>query len=326
VHLQEAADMTANTILPALAPIFFVILIGYGAGRLRIVENNHVDGLNALVMNFALPASLFVAIASAPRSELLEQAPLFLILGFVMLLVHLAWYFFVRASSDVSKADAALQALTVSFPNLAGVGLPIAAAVIGPGGIVPVAVALAAGSIIISPLSLIFVELNSRNPKGETATDSSRQVRKAFLRSVTKPVVLAPVVGVLYSLAGLELVSLAQTSLMLIGVAAPGVALFLTGLILSSQPFRLNWKVIAATGLADVGRPVLTAAIVFALPIPTETAKIAILISAVPSGFFGILFAVNYRLDCAATGSMVIASTLFSIVTLATVIALLFPL
>ncbi|MER8550788.1 AEC family transporter [Mesorhizobium sp. M0976] len=318
--------MTANTILPALVPIFFVILVGYGAGRLRIVENHHVDGLNALVMNFALPASLFVATASAPRSEMLEQVPLFLTLGFVMLLIHLAWYFFVRASSDVSKADAALQALTVSFPNLAGVGLPIAAAVIGPDGTVPIAVALAAGSIIVSPMSLIFVELNSRKPKEEIATGPARRVRKAFLRSVTKPVVLAPAVGILYSLAGLELPSLAKASLMLVGVAAPGVALFLTGLILSSQPFRLNWSVVAATGLGDIGRPILTAVVVFTLPISTETAKIAILISAMPSGFFGILFAVDYRLDSAATGSMVIASTLFSIVTLTTVIALLFPL
>ncbi|MER8972352.1 MULTISPECIES: AEC family transporter [unclassified Mesorhizobium] len=318
--------MTANTILPALVPIFFVILVGYGAGRLRIVENHHVDGLNAFVMNFALPASLFVATASAPRSEMLEQVPLFLTLGFVMLLIHLAWYFFVRASSDVSKADAALQALTVSFPNLAGVGLPVAAAVIGPGGTVPIAVALAAGSIIVSPMSLIFVELNSRKQKEEIATGPAGQVRKAFLGSVTKPVVLAPAVGILYCLAGLELPSLAKASLMLIGVAAPSVALFLTGLILSSQPFRLNWSVFAATGLADIGRPILTAVVVFALPISTETANIAILISAMPSGFFGILFAVDYRLDSAATGSMVIASTLFSIVTLTTVITLLFPL
>jgi malonate transporter len=77
--------------------------------------------------------------------------------------------------------------------------------------------------------------------------------------------------------------------------------------------------------LADIGRPILTAVVVFTLPISTETAKIAILLSAIPSGFFGILFAVNYRLNSASTGSMVIASTLFSIVTLATVIALFFP-
>ena len=113
--------------------------------------------------------------------------------------------------------------------------------------------------------------------------------------------------------------------MMLIGVAAPGVALFLTGLVLSSQPFRLDRTVVGATVLADVGRPLLAAAVVFALPIPAETAKMAILICAVPSGFFGILFAANYRLDSAVIGSMVVASTLFSAGALAAVIASLFP-
>jgi malonate transporter len=37
------------------------------------------------------------------------------------------------------------------------------------------------------------------------------------------------------------------------------------------------------------------------------------------------LFAVNYRLDSATAGSMVIASTGFSAVTLAIAIAMLFP-
>ena len=41
-------------------------------------------------------------------------------------------------------------------------------------------------------------------------------------------------------------------------------------------------------------------------------------------GTFGILFAVNYRLDSATVGSMVIASTGFSIVTMAIAIAVLF--
>ena len=36
----------ANTILLALAPVFFVMALGYGAGRFGIVENHHVDGFN----------------------------------------------------------------------------------------------------------------------------------------------------------------------------------------------------------------------------------------------------------------------------------------
>ena len=77
-----------GVILLALAPIFFVMLVGYGAGRYGLVENHHVDGLNALVMNFSLPASLFVATATAPRAEMVQQVPLFVVLGAVMLLVE----------------------------------------------------------------------------------------------------------------------------------------------------------------------------------------------------------------------------------------------
>jgi malonate transporter len=118
----------AVTILLALAPIFFILAVGYGAGRLHVVDNRNVDSLNVLVMTFALPAALFVATASAPRSELLEQVPLFVILSLVMLAVHLGWYALARRFWQASKADAALQALTISFPNLAAVGLPIASA------------------------------------------------------------------------------------------------------------------------------------------------------------------------------------------------------
>jgi malonate transporter and related proteins len=322
--VNQAADfMMINLILLALVPTFFVIVLGYCAGRLGIVENHHVDGLNAFVMNFALPAALFMATASAPRADLIEQASLFLILGFVMLTVHLAWYSLARLWWDASKADAALQALTISFPNLAGVGLPIAAAVLGQSGTVPVALALAAGSMIVSPLALLVVELNTSKPSAKS--DSSGRIWEALSRSVTKPVVLAPALGILYSVAGLDLPSLLSASLKLVGLSAPGVALFLTGLVLSSQPFRLNWKVVIATAIGDIGRPALTAAVALALPIPLETAKVAILIAAVPSGFFGILFAVNYRLDSGVIGSMVIASTLFSAVTLSAAIAILLP-
>ena len=59
-----------NAIPLALAPVFFVLALGYGAGRSRIVDNHQVDGLNALVMDFALPASLFMATASASREQL----------------------------------------------------------------------------------------------------------------------------------------------------------------------------------------------------------------------------------------------------------------
>ena len=312
-----------NTILMALAPVFFVMALGYGAGRWGVVNNQKVASLNALVMDFALPASLFVATASAPRAELVAQLPLFAVLGVVMLTLYIVSYAFQRRYSNASPADSSLQALTIAFPNLAGVGLPIVAAVIGPAGTVQLAVALAAGSILISPIALVTLELN--RGKEDLGRSKFNKVLTAFRNALTKPVVIAPVIGILISLFNGSLNPVLEACLQLIAHSAAGVALFLTGLILSSQTFKLNGKLIAATGMADIARPLLAAAVVYLFQIPSEAARVAILMAAVPSGFFGILFAVNYRLDSATTGSMVIASTVFSIATLATAILVLFP-
>jgi malonate transporter len=254
---------------------------------------------------------------------MIEQAPLFLVFGVTMLILYVIWYWGMRTFTSVSKSDASLQALTIGFPNLAGVGLPIVSSVLGPTGTVPVAVALASGSILISPLTLIIVEMSVGKAHG--AEMPVMQVLTAVRRALSKPVVFAPALGILLSLSDLKLDGLADACLSLIGNAAAGVALFLTGLILSAQSFRLDWKVVAATAASDVLRPLLAVAVVYFFPISPEAAKTAIPLAAVPSGFFGILFAVNYRLDSATAGSMVIASTGFSIVTMAVAIAVLFP-
>ncbi|TFW58864.1 AEC family transporter [Bradyrhizobium sp. MOS001] len=315
--------MMSNAILMALVPVFFVLLLGYAAGRFHVVDNLHVDALNALVMDFAVPASLFAATASASRSEMIEQVPLFLVLGITMSLLYAAWYLAARRLFKVSRPDASIQALTVGFPNLAGVGLPILTSVAGQAGAVPVAVALATGSVLISPVTLIMAEMDAARSRGEEM--AARQMLTAVGRAITKPVVLAPVFGILFSVSDLSLNALAHACLALIGSSAAGVALFLTGAILSAQSFRLNWKIAAATVAADVVRPLAAVAITHVFPIAPDTARTAILLAAAPSGFFGILFAVNYRLDSAAVGSMVISSTGFSVATMAVAIAVLFP-
>ena len=186
--------MMSNAILMALAPVFFVLLLGYAAGRFHVVDNLHVDALNALVMDFAVPASLFAATASASRSEMIEQVPLFLVLGITMSLLYAAWYLAARRLFKVSRPDASIQALTVGFPNLAGVGLPILTSVAGQAGAVPVAVALATGSVLISPVTLIMAEMDAARSRGEEM--AARQMLTAVGRAITKPVVLAPVFGI----------------------------------------------------------------------------------------------------------------------------------
>ena len=56
-------------ILSVLLPVFFVLLLGYFAGRAKAFDSDQVAGLSELVLDFALPASLFVGTVRTPRTR-----------------------------------------------------------------------------------------------------------------------------------------------------------------------------------------------------------------------------------------------------------------
>lgn len=53
-------------IVHALAPIFVIMLLGFWAGKAKMVDNKNVSLLNIFVMDFALPAALFSATVQTP--------------------------------------------------------------------------------------------------------------------------------------------------------------------------------------------------------------------------------------------------------------------
>ena len=68
----------------------------------------------------------------------------------------------------------------------------------------------------------------------------------------------------------------------------------------------------------------LALAIARLLGTPPEVTRIAVLLAALPAGFFGILLGKNYGVSSEEAGSTVIASTVGSMFTLALVIVWLY--
>jgi malonate transporter len=102
--------------------------------------------------------------------------------------LYLIWYLFQRRISRASRAEASLQALTVAFPNLGGVGLSLVSAILGPTKTVPVAVAVAAGSILISPVTLLLLEISGGSKEHAVVETSTIRVSCALRHALTKPV------------------------------------------------------------------------------------------------------------------------------------------
>jgi predicted permease len=112
-------------------------------------------------------------------------------------------------------------------------------------------------------------------------------------------------------------------SLTILGDATEGAALFVTGLITSAQRFKLNWGVGWAVLGKSVIQPALCLAVALLLGMPLEQTRFAVLLSAIPSGFFGILFGKGFDATPEVASSSLIASTVLSIFTLAGWIILL---
>ena len=98
----------------------------------------------------------------------------------------------------------------------------------------------------------------------------------------------------------------------------------MTGLILSAQRLRLNWNVMLATAVVTFIQPLIALAIGLTLRASPANLKIAVLMAALPSGFFGVLFGANYGIASEDSGAIVIASTVVGAGTLAVIIGWLY--
>ena len=64
--------MNISGLLGALLPVFFVLALGYVAGRRNAFDADQAAGLSKLALSFALPASLFVGMTDIRKDLLLQ--------------------------------------------------------------------------------------------------------------------------------------------------------------------------------------------------------------------------------------------------------------
>jgi malonate transporter len=303
----------------ALIPIFAGLLLGYLAGIWRAMDNQNVQTLNTFVTSFAIPCSIFLAVANTPIRELREQVAAALVLAIVYTALYAIGFFWSRSQEHLSAADSSVLALTVGFPNSAAVGLPLLASVFGPRSAVTVATSVAIGCITISPMTLMILEA-SRGSRGDLAWSN---IISPLLHSLRQPIVLAPMLGLLVSCIGWHLPSFASQSLAIIGAAADGAALVLTGLVVSAQMFEVGGSTLVVVLLKNAVQPALTLLIARLIRLPIEQIRYATLISAMPCGFFGPVFGKRFGSNPQVASSGLIASYISSVATLPAWIAIL---
>jgi predicted permease len=298
----------------ALVPIFAGLLLGYIAGLRNVVDNRNVKSLITVVISFALPCSLFVTIARTPPDLLWSQSKVAVALAIVYFVVFGLTHLAAQRLGKSTAADSTVLALTLGFPNATAIGLPLLLAAYGNDAVVSVAVAIAIGSITISPITLAILE--SSTVEGQALSPMTRIWTSAW-KAIKKPVVWAPVLGVLAVTIDFHIPTYAERSLTVLGSATPGTALFLTGLVVSAQRFKFTWSVGWSVFAKNLLHPTLGLLIARCLSLPLEATRSVVLISAIPCGFFGIVFGKGFEATPEVASSSLIASYVIGIFTLA---------
>jgi predicted permease len=116
---------------------------------------------------------------------------------------------------------------------------------------------------------------------------------------------------------GWHLPEVATASLRQIGTAAGGMGLLVTGVVLSETPFRLTMNTSLGVAFSNIVQPLFAYGICRAVGAPDEITKLSVIMAALPSGFFGILFGNSYDRVSSEANATIIASTLFSVLSLA---------
>jgi len=294
------------------------MLLGFWAGKAGMVDNKNVSLLNIFVMDFALPAALFSATVQTPWAGIVAQSPLIVVLTGAMWITYAAIYFLATGVFKKSPQDAAVLTLTVALPNYAALGLPILGSVLGEGSAtsLSVAVSIACGSVLMTPFCLLILEREKALAAGENSGSTLAMLPVLMWRSLKKPIVLGPLLGVVLSAIGIKMPDLLLASIKPLGLSATAAALFLTGVILSARRLKLNAMVGIATVTKLLIQPFIAWGIVLAFGLHGAVAITAILMIALSAGFFGVVFGNRFGVQSPDAEAVLLLSSVLCILSL----------
>jgi predicted permease len=278
------------------------------------MDNRNVRNLIVLVMNFAIPCALFSTILGSSRADLLRHIPASLMITLAFCALYLISYLWARKGLGMSLSDAAVLALTIGFPNSAAIALPLFRGAYGPDATVVAALSIVIGSITISPLTLALLEADKAAGGNNI---SIAQILRSFPSAFLRPVVWAPLLALVGVFFDLHLPSFVQGTLTTLGSAATGSALILTGLVVSAQSFRLTGAVAITIILKLVGQPLFVLCVMLLFRLDHNDVRNVTVISAVPCGFFGLVFGKAFDATPEVASSGLIGSYLVGWATLA---------
>lgn len=303
----------SHVILYAIVPIIVIMLLGFFSGKKGVFTGEDAKKFNKVVLDYALPAALFVSIVQASREMLVRDLKLTIVstVG-IMFCFMLVYFVFKYCFKKNTGADAAVSALISGSPTIGFLGFAVLEPIFGTSPSVALVVAIV--GIVVNAigipvgLSLMNASLEKQNP-GSTKKESAW---KPVLHALEQPVAWAPILAVVWVVVGIPWPDWASPSFNLMAKANASMAVFSAGITLSAIKFSLNWQAV----LGSIMKMILMPAVVLILGLLCHmdplNLKMLVVACALPPAFSGIIIADEYDTYVATgTTSLTLSVILF---------------
>lgn len=288
--------MTA--VIQDIVSIFFVLALGYFGGKRNIFDQDQASGFNKLVLDFCLPAVLFVSIVKSSREELFSDSRIFLISVAVLIGWYVVAFLGAKLVFKHDKQEAGIAGLSAAAPTVGFLGIAVLAPLFGGAAALSVAVLALIVNVLQVPLGMFFVAPAGTKPAA------------ALARAIKEPVVLAPLIAVVLVLVGVRVPDLIDPPLTLIGHANSGVAVFAAGLVLSAHKFEFGVEVVWNSLVKMILMPATMLAAGLYFGVSGARLEEIVLLAALPPAFTGIVMAGRFQTYVSLASSTLIVCVL----------------
>jgi len=314
---------------PILTPLFSVLgimLLGSLTQRLRVLPVETDQVLNQYVYYIAFPAIMLFALAQTPIEEILQWgfiAGYSLAMLLTYLLVAVISLFTSKKRSDI----AAVRALNTTFGNTAFIGIPLLSMMF-PGQQSAFAAAAIASllSVVVFAIVLVTLELY----QGEKKQSPLITIAQSLLQN---PIVIGSAIGVTLSALQIQMFDAISMMIKQIGMSSSPCALFAIGMVLTkaratSQQGHIN-KINQLIELSGINlckliiQPFLAYILLSAFSIEGDYLIMGVILASLPTAASVYLLAQRYQVKAQISALAIMLGTLFSILTLPVIEALM---
>ncbi|MGI3170143.1 AEC family transporter [Pseudooceanicola sp. C21-150M6] len=212
-------------VLSVTTPLFAIVLVGYLAARYGPFPRSAMRALGDFTMYIALPAALFLAVASRDLAEVIDPSYL-VTLAIGSLATQLSIWIILRIKGTGPRRRA-LAVMGSATSNSAFLGFPIIYSVLPDHAGVVFAMNLLIENFLLTPIGLVL--LASAQAEGPDRPKPLRLIGQIALSVLRRPLIIALLAAMAFIVMGLHLPVIAQNFFGTVGAAATPIALFVIG-------------------------------------------------------------------------------------------------